>query len=212
MKVIYQTGYAIDKDVDAVVNSANGFLMLGTSGAGRIRELSKPLNTAEKKEYSMIFKRLPKKVQNFYSHLYGKYGWKLTRDQLSCVKTMVQRKGHAVKRGTAVLDRNRVGKKNIIHAVAMSYHLYADSWTRTRATTQTIKNAVRSAMKIADLMGAKSVAIPVMAARKTYGVTPDQSLHALLSVLREFEDSSIKKVMICFDNERTEEYLKKIKK
>ncbi len=40
-------GFAIDQQVDVVVNSANGYLLLGSGSAGRIREVTPNFSLTE---------------------------------------------------------------------------------------------------------------------------------------------------------------------
>jgi O-acetyl-ADP-ribose deacetylase (regulator of RNase III) len=200
MLVEYETGYAIDKDVDTVVNSANGFLLLGTGGAGRIREVSRRLNPAEKVEYDALLGALPKDTGRWYTRVYQKNKWHRTYAQLSCLRILLNKKDNEFRRGSAVLDTGwtATDKRKQIHAVAMSYRLTAEGSVRKKATKDTIKEALRESLKIAESIESRSVALPLFCARPSYGVTPKESLAAILEVLREFEASSIEKVIVCF--------------
>ena len=64
MEILYEKGFAIDKDVDIVINSANGFLLLGKSGAGQIRKKSKELDFIDKLRYRYLLTELPKRISN----------------------------------------------------------------------------------------------------------------------------------------------------
>ncbi|MCX5992504.1 MAG: hypothetical protein NTZ04_09350 [Chloroflexi bacterium] len=92
MLVEYETGYAIAKDVDTVINSANGFLLLGTAGAGKIREVSRRLNAAEKLEYDALIASLPKSTGRWYRHVYRTNKWHRTYAQLSCLRILSNKK------------------------------------------------------------------------------------------------------------------------
>jgi O-acetyl-ADP-ribose deacetylase (regulator of RNase III) len=200
MLVEYETGYAIDKDVDTVINSANGFLLLGTAGAGRIREVSRRLNVAEKLEYDALIASLPKATGRWYRHVYRTNKWHRTYAQLSCLRILSNKKNNEFRRGRAVLDTGwaTTDKRRLIHAVAMSYQLTTKGAKREKATKDTIKKALRESLKIADSIESRSIALPLFCARPSYGVTPGDSLAAILEVLKEFEGSSIAKVLVCF--------------
>lgn len=91
MNIEYETGYPIDKDVGTVINSANGFLLLGSGGAGRIRHKSDRLSSSEKLEYQELLDALPKRIKRWYIHVYRKNQWHRTFAQLSCL-TILQKK------------------------------------------------------------------------------------------------------------------------
>jgi O-acetyl-ADP-ribose deacetylase (regulator of RNase III) len=69
---------------------------------------------------------------------------------------------------------------------------------RTKATTDTIKKALRESLNIAESIECRSIALPLFCARPSYGVTPKESLSAISEILKEFESSSIQKVIVCF--------------
>ncbi|NQU79313.1 hypothetical protein HQ545_06120 [Candidatus Woesearchaeota archaeon] len=212
MHIDYQRGFAVNKRVDVVINSANGLLLLGTSGAGAIRDKSQPLTLKEKNEYLSILKSLPKSVCNDYQRVYKEHNWTSTYAQLGCLRLLKNKKGHQFRRGQAVLQ-NTWSKKDlrpIIHAIGMSYSLSKVNATRLPASVSTIRSAVTKALNIASSLEAKSIAIPVMCVRKTYGITPETSLKTIVSTIKKFRNSSINKVIICFDNSTSREYLKKL--
>lgn len=212
IKIEYAAGFAIDKKVDTVVNSANGFLLLGTSGAGRIREISPKMNAKEKREYARLLNKLPRRIKNDYLRVYEEHGWTPTYAQLSCLRILTKHKYNKFRRGDAVLDKcwSKKDSRNLIHAVCMSYKLSITHSHRLPATPMTIKQAIRKAMNIAAKLKSKSVALPVCCARKSYGVSPRTSLKTILSVVKEFNGSSIEKVIICFDNKATRALLKSL--
>lgn len=209
IQVKYATGFAIDKKVDTVINSANGFLLLGTSGAGRIRELSPSMTSKENKEYKRLLNRLPRRIKNDYIRVYEEHGWTPTYSQLSGLRLLTRHKYKKFRRGDAVLDNDwsKRDRRNLIHAVCMSYKLSIRHSHRLPATPKTIERAIRKALTIAAGLKSKSVALPVCCARKTYGVSPKTSLNIILSVIKEFNNSSIEKVTICFDNKATKALL-----
>jgi len=214
MEIVYQKGYAINKRVSAVINSANGFLLLGTSGAGAIREKSQHLTRKEKEEYSKLLSSLPKRISNDYRRVYAEHKWTPTYAQLGGLRLLVDRKGCEVKRGDAVLqvDWSKDDSRPIIHAVGMSYKLRIHDSSRLKATPTTIRNSLTKALKIADFLEAKSIALPVMCARPTYGVGPEASLRIIRSTLHSFKAKHIKRAVVCFDNSITRSYLDNIRR
>lgn len=79
----------------------------------------------------------------------------------------------------------------------MSYRLTESGSKRKKATSDTIMNALRAALKIAESIDSESVALPLMCSRPSYGVKPEDSLSAIIKVLKEFEFSSIQKAIVC---------------
>jgi len=214
IRVRYAAGFAIDKRADTIINSANGFLLLGTSGAGRIRESSPRLSMGQKREYFSLLDKLPERIRDDYIRVYEENGWTPTCAQLSSLRLLVRHRHKKFRRGEAVLDRgwSKHDKRNLIHAVCMSYKLSLTHAQRLPATKDTIRRAIRKAFSIAASLKSKSIAVPVCCARKSYGVTPAQSLNTVLSVVKEFEGSSIEKVIVCFDNDVTKKYLGSLKR
>lgn len=214
IRIVYSKGFAIGKRADTIINSANGFLLLGTSGAGRIRQSSPELDYERGKEYARLLNTLPPRIRNDYIRVYAEHGWTPTYAQLSCLRILAKHKHSRFRRGEAVLDRgwSETDRRNIIHAVCMSYKLSITHANRLPATKDTIKRAMTKAFSIAASLGSKSVAVPVCCARKSYGVTPAQSLATIRSVIKSFNGSSIEKVIVCFDNDATKKYLDSLKK
>ncbi|MFC1741218.1 macro domain-containing protein [Nanoarchaeota archaeon] len=213
IKIVYETGYAINKKVHVVVNSANGFLLLGTSGAGAIREKSQRLTQKEKAEYSRILSKLPARIRNDYVRVFKDQSWVPTYAQLGCLKLLLVKKGNEFKRGDAVLQESwsRKDDRKIVHAVSMSYKLGLHSSRRVPGTEANIRKAVERSLKIADSLGAQSVAMPVMAARPSYGMTPARSFRAISDTIKKYDSKNIQKVVVCFDNKITKGYLRKLK-
>ncbi|MBN1543832.1 hypothetical protein JW898_00040 [Candidatus Woesearchaeota archaeon] len=212
MDILYKRGFAVDQHVDAVINSANGFLLLGTSGAGRIRKKSQRLTSGEKREYAALLGKLPECMKNDYLRVYREQRWTPTYAQLGCLRILVSRKGEEIRRGDAVLQRvwSKTDRRPVIHAVGMSYKLCINGSRRLKATPSTLAGALRKALRLADSVGAKSIALPLMCARPTYGVGPKESLRIIRSVFRGFRAKNINKAVICFDNSITADYLKRV--
>jgi O-acetyl-ADP-ribose deacetylase (regulator of RNase III) len=207
MKIVYEKGYTADKNVDVIINSANGFLLLGTSGAGELRKKSGNLNLIKSLEYKRILDKLPEKVSRWYIRAYKKYGWQPSNCQLSCIKLLLN--NHQVfEQGTAILDTYKLGKKSIIHAIGMSYEIKDHGSERKKATVDTIRESLKNAFKIIKENNYKSVAVPLMCVRKEYGITPAQSFKITIDAIKMLEESSVNKVILCFDNAAAEEYMK----
>ena len=87
----YKRGYAINKRAQAIINSANGFLLLGTSGAGAIRQKSQRLTKKEKAEFDRLLRSLPIKIRNDYRRVMKERRWPATYAQLGCLKLLKER-------------------------------------------------------------------------------------------------------------------------
>ncbi len=211
MKIRYEKGFAIEKDADTIINSANGYLLLGTGGAGRIREASGRLDERGKNEYYGIMERLPGEVRDWYGLVFRKRGYQLSHAQLSCLKLLLKNDGRGYEIGSAVLDEDWSGKddRKLIHAVAMSYRIRPGGHERINATVESVRRALGNAFRAAGSAGSERIACPVMCARKGSGVSPEASLKAIEDVLEGF-GSSFGEAVICFDNESTRRYLDRV--
>ena len=212
MRIKLETGFAIEKEVEVVINSANNLLMLGSSGAGRIRDLSKEINEDELKEYLTYFSKLPKEIQNFYLQQYKKHHWKLKFAQLSSVKKLYENE-FPFKIGDAVLDTEwckqdkKLKNKIIIHAITMGYST-SQPIERLFGTKESIIKSYIKALELALNLEKTKIAIPIPVARKGYGIGCKSSYLAVKKVLSLFKDEDIE-VTLCFDNSETKEFLKK---
>jgi O-acetyl-ADP-ribose deacetylase (regulator of RNase III) len=203
MQVIHESGYAIDKNVDVVINSANGWLIQDSSGAGKIRELSNPLNENEKALFEHLFEMLPKKVKAFYKEKQKKGDWKPRKANLSSLKLILNY--GELKLGDAVIDKEwSKDKKIVIHAITMSYD--EKTGKRIQGTELSVQTAIESALRLALPEDAKSIALPIPCARQGYGLTPKKSLEAVLSALYIINETDIK-IIVCHDNEDTKKLL-----
>lgn len=212
--IVYKRGFAVAKRVSAVINSSNGFLLLGTSGAGAIRERSEYLTSKEKEEYEDILKSLPARIRNDYHRVFLERRWTPTYAQLCALRLLAAKKGNEFKLGEAVLQEvwSKKDSRPVIHAVCMSYALSLHASKRVPATAESIKSGIAEALKIADSIEAKSVALPVCCARESYGVGPEVSLKSILSAIKAAKLKNVKSVIVCFDNKVTEDYLKNMKR
>ena len=198
MEILHENGYAIDKNVDIVINSSNGFLLLGKGGSGQIRKNSEKLDFIDELRFHDLLFKLSDKICRWYERAYNNHGWDLTKAQLSCIKLLV--KNGEFKPGSAVLDGN------IIHIIAMSYNINGKKKKIIPATVDSVTDSLREAFKIAKEQKSKSIAIPVLCSRETYGLNTKESLDIINSVLKDFK---FEKVIICYDNDVTKKYLVK---
>jgi O-acetyl-ADP-ribose deacetylase (regulator of RNase III) len=198
MNIEYQSGYPIDEDVDMVINYANGFLLLGSDGSGRIRDKSDRVSPSEKLAYQELLDALPDHIKRWYIHVYHKNQWYRTYARLSCLTILMKKRNNIYRRGTAVLDANcsRTNKKRLIHAIVMFYRFTESGSKRKKAISDTIIKTLRAALKIVKSIDSKSVALPLMCSRPSYGVKPEDSLFTIIKVLKEFEFSSIQKTIV----------------
>ncbi|MFH1637311.1 MAG: hypothetical protein ABIB71_02700 [Candidatus Woesearchaeota archaeon] len=213
MKIIPVAGFAIDQDVEVAINSANGFLLLGTSGAGRIRELSNKLNENEIREYNELLDEIRPEIKNWYNRVYSKHSWQKTYAQLVCLRLLCSKKGtrmNEYRRGTAILQKEwkKGNKKKIIHAIAMSYDLLKNKSKRKKSSKYLLKKALISAFEIAKKNKIETISVPIMVARENYGLNPKNSEHIILNILNKYD---FQKVFLCYDSKTTRDYLEKTK-
>lgn len=209
MKVKLEKGYAIEKDVEVVINSANCLLMLGSSGAGKIRNVSENLSKEDIVEYEYLFKQLPVEIQKFILHEYEEKDWDLKYAQLSSVKLLLKNE-FPFALGDAVLDKewSKNNHKKIIHAITMGY---STSWPPQRiwGSIESIKNSFTKALEICKNIKAKTIAIPIPVSRKGYGIGANESYKVVREVLNDFQKENFE-ITLCFDNKDTEELLDEI--
>jgi O-acetyl-ADP-ribose deacetylase (regulator of RNase III) len=210
VKIEYVAGYAIDQDADFIVNSANNSLILATSGAGRIREISPQLNLLEWLLYQTYLFRISPTDRKRFRRLYRKHNWLLTRAQLSSLKILGSCPEHRAEQGNVFLDHDwsRSDQRTIVHVVTTFYKSTTVSKSeRILPTAELIENCLEKSLDLAEKHGAQVVALPIMCARNGYGLDPETSFQITEKVLKRRTSSSIEKIIVCFDNEETQEYL-----
>lgn len=211
MRIIYTKKYAIQTPAQAIINSANGYLLHDSGGAGKIRQSACTLTTQQSKDYNKMLKKLPLNVSNLFINIAQQHQWKPTQVILASLRILNNRNGKPLSKGTALLDpywspgNNRI----CIHAIAMSYKANLHSRKRIPATPWSVRMAVRKSLQLAQLKKCDSVALPVLCARATYGITTTQSL-AIIE--QELKETSLQKCYICFDNTTTRKWLDKKQK
>jgi|FLOH01.1.fsa_nt_gi O-acetyl-ADP-ribose deacetylase (regulator of RNase III) len=202
MRINYEPGFAIEKDVEVVINSANNNLLLGTSGAGKIRELSSKLSFVETFNYWIMLKYLPRNMKKWYRESYKKHGWEVRKAQVSCLTLLLKNKGESYAIGSAILDVHTFKNKKIIHAVAMGYDTEKDKDRRIKATKNSLEESLENSLALAQVIKAKTIAVPIMCSRPDYGLNPKESLAITNKVLKKF-DKAFDKVIVCLDNDLT---------
>lgn len=212
MEIIKIKGFASDQKVDIIINSANGFLLLGSGGSGRIRKKSNILNKIQNKEFYKILDSLRPEIKNWYLSVYSKNKWDLTLAQLESLRILSKKKENKLnefRRGTAVIQEkwNENDARIIIHAITMSYKLVRDEYHRKKGTKYLLQKSIIKALDLAKGRG-DSIAIPIMISRINYGISVKESEKVIINAIKKY---SFSKVILCYDNETTQKYFNKIK-
>ncbi|MFT4326854.1 MAG: hypothetical protein ACMXYK_05100 [Candidatus Woesearchaeota archaeon] len=202
MNIIHQKGYAIEKDVDVVINSANGWLIQDSSGAGAIRERSDMLNQKEKELFEVLFSKLPANARALYEKKRKDHGRENKLANLSSIIKIYNNNKSPFSPGDALLDDlwSKTDKRRVIHAITMSYDAKLNE--RIHGTALSIQTSLEAAFRIVLSLDAKSVSLPIPCARPEYGLTPEESLQAIMKALEILKDTDIT-VIICHDNDYT---------
>jgi len=207
MKVLYETGYAVTKDVEVVINSANGLLFADSTGAGAIRDASEDLSETERFDFDQLFSKAPPELQNFFEKKREKHGWYYHHENLSCLKLLAHNNYETHEIGTAIFDPlwTLQKTKKVIHAITLTYNPKTEE--RIVGTPEQIISAITQAIEIALDFGKKTIALPVPCARPAYGLGPEKSFEIVKKALAGFADEDLT-ITLCFDNEHTAEFLK----
>lgn len=238
LEIIIENGFAIDKSVDAVINSANNGLLLGASGAGKIRDVTGylPVGSHEEKEFYWLCNntgnigvRCPEwlEKQNKENKKKGKPKTGPTYVQLECLREIHGNNGKPFALGDAIMTSsgtlaNDISKPTyIIHAVGMGY-----TWPNKEtkgdlipATPESIRTSLSNSLVLVNTENISSLALPLMAVRKSheitgekkeYGLTPEESYSITLDVLSKAHNPKLKKAIICADNSESREYFKNL--
>lgn len=169
-------GSVVDEDVDAIVCSANNWLLLGSGNAGEIKTFGGAGIQAECEQIIINNGGRPVEIGTAY-----------------CTSA-----------GALTGTNNHL--RYVIHAVGMGYKQRREDGLHDRilATTQTIFTAVTSALRIADQMGVQSIAFPLMCARLGYSNlvaedSPKIMLATMLNAINSYvpKGAPFSKVIIC---------------
>jgi O-acetyl-ADP-ribose deacetylase (regulator of RNase III) len=230
----FAQGFAIDQqNIDAVINSANNGLLLGQSGAGRIRAVTGfiPKNSEAERE----FYDLCSEISSIGGNCLRWQEFDIKKDleagltetgptyvQLECLLKILNNGSKALDLGEARLTTsgnfsyNLDFPKFIIHAVGMGY-----TWPSIDkkgdlipATEESVYNSTLNSMKLARQFTFSSIAMPLMCVRsekksdgstKVYGLTPEQSFNAMTTAVKDSEYKP-KQIIFCADNKSSVAY------
>jgi hypothetical protein len=210
MILTFETGFAVEKSVEVVINSANGLLFADSAGAGAIREVSGNLSRLDKKKFSTLFAKLPLTTQTFFEKKRQKHDWNYKYVNLSCLELFSEHNFTSFDIGSCVIDENwssvAYETRLVIHAITLTYDPILEK--RFVGSVFEIENALCSAIDAGLRLHKTSFALPVACARPEYGLGPEQAFAIVCRVLARYEDRAIR-VIVCFDNEQTREYYDK---
>ena len=169
-------GSVVDEDVDAIVCSANNWLILGSGVAGEIKALGGP------------------DIQNECEQIIKNNGGGPVAI------------GSAYCTSSGEFLRTKKNLKYIIHAVGMGYKVRKENDLSDRivATPETVFQAVASALAIAEEKGVRTIAFPLMCARPGYSNletedAPKVMLTTMMNAINSYTEGeiSISKIIIC---------------
>jgi len=176
IQIEVKQGSVVDEDVDAIVCSANNWLILGSGVAGEIKMHGGP------------------RIQAECDQIVEKKGG-------SPIEI-----GGAIWTSAGELMSKRLHLKYVIHAVGMGYKIRNgdDLQERILATPESIFKAVTSTLEIADEMAMHTIAFPLMCARPGYSTieaedAPWVLLATMMRAINSFaqKGNSISKIIIC---------------
>lgn len=169
-------GSVVDEDVDAIVCSANNWLILGSGVAGEIKAHGGPA------------------IQNECNQIIQNNGGGPVEI------------GGAFCTSAGSFMNTKKNLKYIIHAVGMGYKIKKenDLFDRILATPESVFQAVTNTLAIADQMGIQSIAFPLMCARPGYSNLeaengPKEMLATMMKAIESHVPvgTSLSKVIIC---------------
>jgi len=205
-----EKGYAVEKNTDVSINSANGLMHMDSSGAGIIREHSEKLSDDETIEFRELFRKLPVDIRNYWEERRKEHGWEYRKANLSALKLLlkqIEKEGRPFEIGEAVIDKewSEFNPRIVIHAITMSYD--PKTKERIKGSVLSVQTAIESALRLALSLDAKSISIPIACARTGYGINPEDSEEAVESAIGILSDKNVEEVILCYDNEETEDLL-----
>ncbi len=193
IEVIFEEGFVIDKNVEAIINSANNGLLLGRSGAGRIRDITGVLQdpSPEMDEFKQICDDIGPLGRFCWRWLesdakrYAEEGNPIpvgpTYVQLECLRKIRDNNGEPLKIGDAVITssgdfaKDPSKPKYIIHVVGMGYEwpeypINPETGQKNprptiEATEKSVTDALVNSFGLLKQYSIRSVALPIMCAR-----------------------------------------------
>jgi O-acetyl-ADP-ribose deacetylase (regulator of RNase III) len=211
LSVIVKTGNITDQRADAIVNSANTFLLMGSGTAGQIRDAGGNIaqGSGEYEAYFALVAESRGILKEVLKHVHRQ------RPQPSiiqgeCLRLVISSNasaeipiGCAVATSSGNLYSNEGTAKHIIHAIAMSYDWKVQpNPPIIAATDDSVRMSLTNSFEVANEIGCDSVAVPVMCTRKG-GLSREASVEATLRALETLNrrDSKVKEVAIVLYNE-----------
>jgi hypothetical protein len=208
MKIRFEQGYAIDKPVQAVINSANWWLCHDSSGAGAIRKVTRNLSQNETEVLLKLYEQMPKEGKFIFNDKMSKGNWDFNYASLASLYLLKNNNFKHFSLGDVVCDNESFDNKSIFHVITVGYVETKGKEKRILATKEDILVGFTKMLEIIKKTGITSIALPV--ARKEYGLTPEESYETLTQALETISDTNIE-VTICFENNETANILPTIK-
>lgn len=209
-----KAGNIAEQPVNLIVNSANGFLLMGSGTAEQIREAGGHLKTCRQFEayWSLIGKATGelKPVLDYINSDKNSKRPVPSMIQKECLQyVIIDNKSKEFKSGDAILTSS--GNlwmvpgmpKYVVHAIGMTYDWKVQpNPPIIKATKDTVERALTKSFEIANALECVSVAVPVMCTRKG-GLSMEESTEATLKSLQVFDrsDSRVKEVIIVLYND-----------
>jgi O-acetyl-ADP-ribose deacetylase (regulator of RNase III) len=202
MKVSFEKGYAIEKPVQAVINSANWWLCHDSSGAGAIRKATRDLTKNETEVITRLYSQLSAEGKVVFEDKKTKGNWDFNYASLASLYLLKANKFQHYKLGDVICDEESFDDKKIFHIITVGHTIHKNKVVRVLASRHEILYGFVQMLKMIQRKGITSIALPVPVARKAYGLTPEESFEILTHALETISDTDIS-VTICFDNDET---------
>lgn len=199
--------YAILQPVDLVFNSASGLLFMRTGTAKKIRDVSEDIDG---EEYYSLLDSFDDPVMKKYIETFDVASWKPKQAQLSSFKKIIANKGPFVT-GEIVLDKewSETESKHVLHIVGTTYRL-ENEVKMEEVTEPSLTKTLTKAFQFANDNGYESISTPVLCTRGEYGLHPSLSLKAILRAIKNVDNNTIKKVIVCFESKGPQEFFNTI--
>ncbi len=205
MSVIVKPGPITDLPVDTIVSSSNSLLILGSGTAGQVKRAGGniPPGTEEFDDYFKLVSQAKSPLSLVLQFVHSREP-EPSIVQKECLRILIRRDPQELKLGDAVMTSPGIlaqqpeRARKIIHAVGMTYdYKVQPNPPVIPATKQTVWLALANSFELANSIGCKSLAVPVMCTRKG-GLTKEESTEATLDALfiLEERDSSVKELYI----------------
>lgn len=206
-----KAGKLTSQNVDVLLNSANGYLLLGSGTAEQIREVGGYYSPTDKgfKEYWDLVDEADPTLRRVLDYIHSKRP-KPSIVQKECLNYIIKknnseelRLGDAVLTTSGNLSKVPNRAKYVVHAVAMTYDWKIQpNPPIIPATFMSVRDSLIKSFDIASEIKCESLALPVMCTRKG-GLTKEESSWATLQALEKLnsKDASIKSVSIVLYSE-----------